>query len=178
VRQQEARVYDFFCVAPPGELGVFWLISTGSLHHHRHNLKRARRLAYVLIGYGTLVSIILHIMQWIDFYVYEPLPALGVYLFLMTLSVVLYFHSDFHQSVVLGALIGMITSTYVHNSAQARPAAAWIFITTQFGSYILMWIASLIFLPSLINALGMSGWSAEVATTLLRVGFFYTFREL
>jgi hypothetical protein len=177
-RQQEARIYDFLCVAPPGEPGVCWLVTVGSLYHQmkRFNLVYASRYSYLLIAYGTAVAFLLNLAFWGDSF--EPDGLRILYIVVMTLAVTAYFYFDFIQSVILGSLIGMIASTYVHNSAQVRPAAAWALMTVQFGSYIGIWIVGLTLLPRLVDALGMTEVMSLVAVSLLRVGFFYAVREL
>jgi len=171
--------YDLLCLTPAGTLGTNWAISTASIYRNE-TFKRlnviVRGLVIAALFVATIVTLIFVLILIADA---EDRPAnelrvlslapVYVYAFIAA------FYIDHVQSVVLSALIGMLTPYYVQNTSDAQLWAAGSFLVLQISTYLVTIFTGVIVLPALYA--GRTGWLIDSSIPVLSLLVFYTLRE-
>lgn len=101
------------------------------------------------------------------------LDSVAIVVFIGLILAAIYF--DYIQSTIIGCITGMLVPTYVPRNPEARFMALAIFLGVQFAVYVMVWMISFGFIPTLFSALALSTW---YILPLLQFAFFVAAREL
>lgn len=152
--------WDVVALTPPGLVGANWALAARFLRTNQR-LRQMHRLIsgifvtivlWVIFGVG-LTSLLLLDSSSLGL-VREDAVALPI----NTLMFVGLLYVDARLSTIVGALIGMAMPTFTVSRLDASINALVMFLTTQFVTYVVIFVAAFLLPGTLLAALGVEGW--------------------
>ncbi len=176
-KERVRGTFDLLSLCPSGPLGMSWAIATGYLYHHRtfKNITSPGNVFIRVMLAGSLIALV-------DL---QALLAPGVdwTILLWTLlsrlaaaAVALYI--DQVQSLVLGALVGMVMPGIARERVNAQLYAFAAYIGAQLATYFVTIMVGFYLIPLLFDRLSLAGIGADAVIVLLRLALFFGTREL
>jgi len=162
-REHERGTFDMLGVTPPGSLGTSWALCMGCLYRNQ-GFRRVNTGNTWIARTILLAPFVL--MIW-----YSLSPTWTSLIFAAA------FYIDYIQSIVLGALVGMLVPTIARNRLDSRFLAFGVYILMQIAVYVAFLLTVFIILPGVYRTLGLSGWFAELLFPLLCTLFFAAVHE-
>ncbi|QPC81797.1 hypothetical protein G4Y79_19200 [Phototrophicus methaneseepsis] len=143
--EKRAATYDLLCVLPTGSLGMTWLMSMWALRQGKvlgwlYNGVRIV-LFLMLIGIAIIIVIALIVtLQYIWDQNLEYLPdALRTVVEILAIAII--FYTGFFQTIVISALIGMLTPHFDTEWYDTTPLTITAYLVVQIGTYFLtFWV--------------------------------------
>lgn len=177
IEKQQGR-YALMGLTPHGIVGATWAL--GTLVQNTNELLRWMRnvLTLIYMAIGGLIGLPLLVVMFTYLTSLNPITATNdPFAFsLLNLTIILCMPMiDYVQSTNVGCLIGMIAPTLTFGRANTRGYTLFIFLSVQFGVYLVAALLCFVIWP---RAYVMMGWSLNLSYSVVCVATFYLLREL
>lgn len=175
VDEHESRTLDLLCVTPPGIFGILWSMCARVLQRHEY-LRATYQLLSTLSMTVVLVVVVFGGVLLAHLYTISQ-PLDGLYALVSLLALVATFYLNFMQSMVLGALVGMLMPTYTRNRLDAPVLAGLTLLSTLTGTLLAAVFLCLWTIPALYTLLGFHTGVMSLTQPVIQLLVFYLMRE-
>jgi hypothetical protein len=170
-RMRENRVYDLLCLLPAGAIHTNWSVCVVYLHHTQ---------TFRYVGSETTWIVRFLFSQVVVFASARPNPSAweGPLLALtQVLILFLIFHIDDTQSLVLGCLLAILSSSHNRSVLDARTFSLLSYLLVQFIAYTSTFLLAFTGLRAIYGYLAITGIAAEITQLVVAFGVLFGVRE-